>query len=293
MTAVTFDVDFTDYTSADGAMLDEMDASFGAIKAELQRWPTLRTTWFVRLDAHIGERYGRRDYILAKHASSFDWLRSRGHEISWHHHAFIHGDGAWRPSGDPADVSAQLRASNDLAREHGLLSTRMGWGFHTNETMRTLEELGWTVDSSALPRPAYPWDSLDRDWSITPRRPYRPSVSDYRVPGTPARALLEVPMTTVPLSAPGDSQPDVMRYINPAYRPAVFADAVERVEAGEDPVLICHPYELVASDSSHPLLAFDIAAFRANVEHLVARGDSFATISEHAANLAADMTESS
>lgn len=293
MTAVTFDVDFTDYTSAGKENLDEIEASFVAIRGELERLPAFRATWFVRLDAHIGHVYGRADYILRRHAGAFDWLRSRGHEIAWHHHAFEQHDGEWRPTADDAVVAEQLRAESDLARHHGLGASRMGWGFHTNRTMAALDELGWQIDSTALPRPSYPWDALPRDWSVSPQHPYHPSRADYRVPGTPARALLEIPMTTVLLSSRDDSQPGVVRYVNPAYRPETFAEALSKVPAAVEPVLICHPYELVPSRSTHSMIAFDIGAFRSNLELLVARGDVFSTISEVAARAGAFVMPSS
>ena len=283
MTAVTFDVDFTDYTSADGEMLDEMDASFNLIQDRLKRWPQLKTTWFVRIDRQIAARYGRPDHIVRKHLRSLEWLRANGHEIGWHHHAFESKDGHWRPSSDAATVSSQLREMSGVAQANAMSASRMGWGFHRNETMATLDELGWRVDSTAMPRPSYAWDSVTRDWSTTPQHPYRPSVSDYRVPDEPMRALVEVPITMVPITTSQDTQPDVLRYLNPAYHPDVFAAALARVEVGAEPVMVCHPYEILPSRASHPLIAFDPAALTTNLELLVAQGDALSTISEIAA----------
>lgn len=283
MTAVTFDVDFTDYTSSTGEMLDEIDASFGIIHNALKLWPELKTTWFVRVDNHVALHYGKADYILSKHATAFELLRSSGHEIGWHHHAFVETSAGWRPTSDVGAVVAQLEANSDLAQGHLLSATRMGWGFHTNETIATLDALGWRVDSTAMPRPSYLWDTLPRDWSRTPLYPFRPSVADFRVPGEPSRGLVEVPLTMVCIPATGDTQPDVRRYLNPAYRTDVFANAIDKVPAGIEPVMICHPYEVLPARTGHPLIAFDVAAFRANLELIVARASTLSTISEVAA----------
>jgi hypothetical protein len=146
--------------------------------------------------------------------------------------------------------------------------------------METLERLEWSVDSSALPRPQYPWDAVRRDWSTTPRTPYRPSRADYRRPGTPARRILEIPITTVPLEAPDDTQPGILRYINPAYHGDVFRAALARVPEGVEPVLIAHPYEFLSGTRSHPLIAFDASALRRNLALLADRGGASRTVSE-------------
>jgi hypothetical protein len=276
---VTFDVDFTDYAA--GTPFDELETGFPIIRAELARLPQLRTTWFIRVDAHIGALYGSPDHILRKHAQAIDWLRQSGHEIGWHHHAYaLARSGAWHPDTDEARVCEQLRRSSEFAWGHDLVATRMGWGFHTNGTMAELERLGWAADSSAVPRPSYPWDSTSRDWSLTPQGPYYPSCADYRVPGFPERRILQVPMTTVPLASPTDNRPDVLRNIDPAYRPNVFRAALRHVRNDDVTVLVCHPYAVLPTTVAHPLLAFDPSAFRANLEALATRYERFWTMSE-------------
>ena len=279
MIALTFDVDFTDYVSNPEAPLDELGASFKQIREALATFPQVRTTWFIRMDSHIGATFGSPDYIFRKHENVVDWLRAHGHEVAWHHHAYKQVDGQWKPEFDEARIASQLGATSDLAMEYGLAVCRMGWGFQTNRTMEALERLGWRVDCSAIPRPRYDWDTVPRDWTTTPQQPFFPSIADYRVPGDPERALLEVPTSTVLLSTPTDTQPGIVRYINPAYHPKWFRNALDAA-ASDSLVLICHPYELLRSKSAHPLLAFSSEAFFLNMETLVERVTRFGTISE-------------
>jgi hypothetical protein len=277
--AVTFDVDFTDYLA--GEPVDEIAATASLLQAALDRSPAIRTTWFVRIDAQVEALFGTADAILQRHAGFFDWLRERGHEVGWHHHAYRKGPDRWLPETDPARVRDQLPAASGLARIHGMSACRMGWGFHCNETMAELVRLGWEVDSSAVPRPRYEWDAAARDWARTPNHPYRPSVADYRVPGEPSLPLLEVPITTVPLALAGDTRPGVLRNVSPSFRSELFRRAVRLLP--EDAVLICHPYELLPRAGTHHALAFDGAAFCANMEWLGDSGRSFGTIGEVAA----------
>ena len=78
----------------------------------------------------------------------------------------------------------------------------MGWDYHNPQTYNTLEELGVTVEFSAIPG-MRTQSGLTRkraenlfDWYMTPRHPYYPSRADYRRPAgddeTPS-TLMEAP----------------------------------------------------------------------------------------------------
>jgi hypothetical protein len=147
--------------------------------------------------------------------------------------------------------------------------------------MRALDGAGFTADSTAMPRPVYPWSRRAVDWTITPQEPYHPSAADYRAPGGPSLAILEVPISCAVVAARGDNQ-EVVRYVNPAYRTEIFRTSlapwlVRRRLA----VTITHPYEVCAAPE-HNLLAFDIAAFEENVTTIErsARRVEFVTLAE-------------
>lgn len=276
--AVTMDVDFTAYHA--DAPLDELAHCFPAIRDVCRDLPEVRFTWFVRVDAHLAATLGRSDYAFAKHPGAMEWLRAAGHELGWHHHAYREDGGRWVPEWDESRVVDQMRCASDIAKAMDLSVARMGWGFHSNATMAEMERLEWLVDSSAIPRPRYGWAPADVDWSTTPQHPYRPSRADYRVPGAPDRALLELPITTVELPVDTDTQRDVRRYINPSYHTPIFERALDQVEADDDTVLVCHPYEVCPSDATHPLISFDTNVFRHNIELVLQRFGAVSTLSE-------------
>jgi hypothetical protein len=116
-----------------------------------------------------------------------------------------------------------------------------------------------------------------------PNVPYNPSIEDHRVAGTDTRAILEVPITVVPLRLDRDTQPDVLRYLNPAYHHALFRRAVAAVPQDALIVTVTHPYETLSragSSDPHPLLAFDAGVLRENLDFLSVFGRRFVTIRE-------------
>ncbi len=181
-------------------------------------------TWLLRADEQILELEGSYAWVPRTHRALLASLEQSGDELGWHPHF-------WRREPAPArwvqelqDVDWQVemlrRAHADLA---GCLagppqSVRMGWSYHNNRTYRALEDLGVTVECSALPG----YRTLTRrvpatrenlfDWYDTPRAPYWPSRTDYRRParnGEEPSRLLEVPSfvsTSLPWALAGGLQ---------------------------------------------------------------------------------------
>ena len=277
---ITFDVDMTRHVDGNEVSKeDELERCFDTVQAGLEKAGLTKTTWFLRIDANMGQLYGDSLYVFRRHDEKISQLVASGHEIGWHHHAYIHRYGHWLQDTDAKRVVNALLRYGAQAKALGMSTARMGWGFHTNETIAALDALGFKIDSSAIPRPRYRWEQTEKDWSITPQAPYRPSVSDYRRPGYPSLNLLEVPITTTYLPAPGDKE-QVIRYLNPAYRKERFECAVRRVHNNPLLVTVTHPYEVCANGKTHPLLAFDANDFCANLRLLAENGAVFKTMSE-------------
>lgn len=273
----TFDVDFTDYVG--NAQQDELETAFPLIRGVLEQFPEIVTTWFIRIDSQVETIYGSALYAFEKHAEKINWLQQNGHEIGWHHHAYRQNGTAWEQETNVFRICDALMHYGSMARAKNITAARMGWGQHTNETMQVLATLGFKTDSSAVPRPDYSWDKAVRDWSITGQDPYYPAEADYRRPGDSHLPVLEIPMATVPLPLPGDTEPGVIRYINPAYHPEVFRRAMENC-SNAITILITHPYECIGRGTAgHAALAFDVEALRTNFRLLAASGFRFKTIS--------------
>lgn len=288
---LTIDFDLVDHL-AGGADIDEYGAALDPLLDVLSRHPAWKVTWLARLDDGVGRRFGdpTRAYTDA-HARLAD-LIAAGHEIGWHPHSYARHGGEWRQNTDGEAVAAELARYAPTARALGMKAARMGWAFHTNATMRVLSEHGFIVDSSAVPRPVYPWDTA-KDWSITPRAPYRPSVADYRVPGSPALPILEMPMSVAPVPAPYDTSV-VLRYLNPAYHPDILKPVLDTwFPSHRQAVLVTHPHELFPRDTAHPMIASSAAAFETNVAALASAAaacglaPAFLTLSEATAEVRA------
>ena len=261
---LTFDIDFVDYTH-DGAPVDEFSIGFPLILSVFQRHTDCKATWYIRLDAQIERRYGSPDHILQRYESELNELRQGGHEIGWHPHCYVESEGRWKQNIEVCSVVDELTRYAPLARSYGMQSVRMGWGFHTNETMHVMADFGFAVDSSAMPRPRYAWEETTKDWALTPLTPYYPSESDYRVPGEPRLSILEIPISVTRVEAPYDTE-HVLRYINLAYHPDLLRGPLQRwISEYSHLVAITHPYELVSGNPPHGLLAFEWQAFEQNL----------------------------
>lgn len=245
---------------------DEFEAIFPSLRLIFERQRDCKTTWFFRLDDQIKDFFGQPDYLIQKYEKEIQSLYQDGHEIGWHPHFFIYTGGKWRQNKEVIDLMEELVRHAPLAQSYGFRSVRMGWGHHTNETMRLLSDLGFAVDSSAIPRPQYAWDETYKDWVSTPVTPYFPSTSDYRVPGEPALPILEIPMSVTHIEAPYDTE-RVLRYINLAYHPERLKRPLEHwMKRYPHMITITHLDELFPREKAHGLLAFDLNALEQNLK---------------------------
>lgn len=261
---LTFDVDFMDYL--DHTSIDEMDSVFPFIQKVLIQQPSLKTTWFIRLDYGIENTCGAPDYYFKKHSNKLKWLLDNGHEIGWHYHAYKKENGNWIQNTDEAVICRELERYADFIKEYNFVSVRMGWGFHTNKTMKSINDLGLKIDSSAIPRPQYKWELSKKDWRKTGQKPYFPSINDYQIQGKPHLNIIEIPINTIPIGSPDDTESNIFRYINPAYHHSVFTKATKTFfDENNLLVMVCHPYEIMPNKNKHPLLSFDYNEFEKNL----------------------------
>lgn len=288
LVCLTFDLDFTDYAYGINGV-DEFARALPEIFHILEK-DAAKATWFIRLDRQIEVIYGRVDYFFQRYRKEIASLKQAGHEIAWHPHCYVRKGDQWQQNCDSASVAQELAYLAPVAQSYGLQAVRMGWGFHTNTTMTMLADLGFAVDSSAIPRPRYDWEKTVKDWTTTPEVPYFPGKNDYRVPGSPALPILEVPLSVIRVQAPYDTGP-VQRYLNPAYHPDLWRQPLAHwLSQNDHLVTITHPYELLPRSERHDLLSFQTAAFRQNLTYLREIASSkrklphFITMSEFAAS---------
>jgi hypothetical protein len=173
---------------------------------------SVRITWLIRSDAQLKIIFDEYAYPLEHFQDLWKELERQGDEIGWHPHL-------WRWSkqkkcwyeevSDKIWISHCLRNGYKefLAINPNLTSIRMGWGFHNNFTMKTIDDLGLKVDLSAASGLKHLGSPDERgshflnhyDWSITPEKPYHPSQLDYRRRGKnneKSLDIIEIPLTT-------------------------------------------------------------------------------------------------
>ena len=185
-------------------LLDALDA------VEAETGQRLNFTWCVRSDLQMSEVHGHAAWAYLEHAELWSRLEERGDELAWHPHLWRWSDSAhcWRQEmQDEEWIVSCLRTGHRALSDalgHPVTTCRMGWEFHNNLTLRTLEELGVVVDISAVP--GYRCAGVGgrgsdfhrcNDWSITPTAPYCPSAADYRRPVCPGEKelhLVEIPL---------------------------------------------------------------------------------------------------
>jgi hypothetical protein len=214
-----------------------------------------QASWFVRADRHLAAAEGD---ALAAHVRFGGFLRQRlaaGDTVGWMPQAYSAHDGSVDLD-DLATTCARLRAAGWPAD-----AVRMGGCFHDPATMAALAALGVAVDCSALPGREKRDNGWRLDWRGTPAHAYFPSMHDYRRGGSPARELLELPLSMIALAAPYDTAP-LARYFNPAMHPALLAPHLDDLAARTDYVqCVLHPDELVPpTGPGHPLVAYSAQA---------------------------------
>lgn len=263
-------------------------------------------TWLLRADEQIRRVHGEYRWCVRTHQSFWRSLQESGDELGWHPHFWRldTGHGAWFQEIEDVDwqVAMLHQAHDDLATcfSGAPKSVRMGWAYHNNRTYRALEDLGVTVDCSALPgyrtfrgKPPTRGENLF-DWHSSPRRPFRPSRNDYRRPprgGESPFRVLEVPSFvsgSIPWALVSGVQlarktGDLAQLwyairrptycINVTARPVFFAPLVAQLRtalqsAERGPLVFstqCHADEFVPNRSA----LYDIAGVKANLEALV------------------------
>ena len=192
-------------------------------KLESATGSPVRFSWFLRMDPQIEYAYGSPSWVVARYPEIFRELDSAGDELGLHTHAWRWDDpsGRWvTDHGNQEWIEHCVRVSF-LAFQQAIgrpcRSFRFGDHWMNNETMRLLEELGARFDLTVEPgrkRGCYPNGELFTgsipDYRSVPRRPYRPSVANFKEPGFPDSREMQV----IPLSTAKPGPPTIRRLLN-------------------------------------------------------------------------------
>jgi hypothetical protein len=157
----------------------------------------VRFCWNLRLDNQIEHTYGSPDWGVQHYRHLIDGIQAIGDEIGFHTHAWRWGpdEGRWiEDHGDESWVEQCVRRSHRVYRECFGRSPRVftfGDRFMSNRIMALLDELGLVCDVTLEPGhprvrglvPSERSTGWIPDYRRVPRRPYQPSIWDYRRPG--------------------------------------------------------------------------------------------------------------
>lgn len=272
--AITMDFDFPE--SLQGK--DEVELFWPCFEQLIQQVPELKTTWYIRLDEKVQSSFGSADHYFGKHHNKISWLQQNGHETGWHFHAWDMSGGKAKQEIREAEVCRAMRDVKPYLQRWNLQHLRMGWGYHSNQTMALAAELGMKTDASALPKPAYAGEKSTRNWEFTGDLVYKPSVADYRITGTPELDITEIPATCMRLPLPSDKEPNMMRVADLSWNTAWF----ETLIASERKLIhtISHPAALFGTIASSTLNRHSIDNWIHNLNALQQAGYRFATIPE-------------
>lgn len=234
-------------------------------------------SWFMRCDSQIAVTHGSYTYLYKRHSGWWSSRLQSGDEIQWHAHVYKLTDtGAWFQKTDVKDILAELHEARQALESVGIFPRiiRIGESYHSTGLMAGLSELRLEADSTALPGRKRIDAEKTIDWEITGNDPYRPSESDYRVPGDKQLRIWEIPMTTVRTQVSYDRQP-LLRYVNLSFHPhAFFQDLDDHFVRSNILVTMTHPFELVRkflrdSRGDHPLVAFNPASVQKNLNLII------------------------
>ncbi len=167
--------------------------------------------WLLRVDHQIKVMQGAYNSILTEHKDFLESLEVAGDELGWHPHfwQFDKNKSVWFQNYKDTDWQKNMLqeafASFQEIFPGRTKTTRTGWTYHNNYTMKTFGELGVEIDISALPGMKSPPDEKQRsisnfyDWYDSPTEPYYPSIKDYLRPAVndeKSCTVLEVPNLT-------------------------------------------------------------------------------------------------
>lgn len=226
-------------------------------------------TWLPRVDNQIGGIYGDYGAILDRFDGLLQQLAEAGDEIAWHPHLHRRDAGAWVQETDPERLAEILHTALDALHLRGWRprATRMGGNYGSNALMGLLEEIGIEVDSSAMPGRQRNDNHYELDWSDTPPEAFSPALSDYRIPGEPAYALVELPLSMAKVRADYDSQP-YARYVDLSFHPrALQPGLTPLVKQATAIVTDTHPSTVLpgVASSAHGLLSYSLEDFQTNL----------------------------
>ena len=228
-------------------------------KIEINYSFKIPATWFVRCDDEIEEITGERNFLLKEFVNSWYCCEEEGHEIGFHPHLYRRRGNKWEQDFRKNTQLEQLEKSWQAANSSGfqISSSRIGEAYCNNEIMKSLNDLGIKVDSTAMPGRVRKDNERWIDWEKTPDKAYKPSIDDYRVPGVATHSLTELPMSMLLTKAYYDKE-KYSRYLDLSFHTECINFGInELVKNANTIVVVTHLSTLLQNNIPHGLISFD------------------------------------
>ncbi len=230
-------------------------------------------TWFLLSDNRQMEKNQDYTFIYKKYKHFWKDLINKGDELGLHVHLIEKSNDLWVQC---IDDNKNLNTLRELisAWEHliNFKSIRFGYCYQSNRIMNFVNNAGFFIDSSALPRrkvdgPQY------FDWEETPEHPYHPSKQNYKVPSEDNLDILEVPFSIFKSKLKDDKNP-VYRYINLSFHPFILKKEFERIVKTKKILnIVTHFFEFIPrfnlSNKKNLLIAFNSEVLVNNLKNLI------------------------
>lgn len=172
-----------------------------------------KITWLLRSDEQMKVFYDDYAYPVKRFESLWKSCKRQGDEIGWHPHLWDWNDkiNCWYPQLENLKwVNKCLdNGYKNFIKHFSPTSVRTGWNFQSNFVMKKLNDIGITVDLSAIPGEVSisskfgPHPPAYINWDTTKEENYYPSVNDYRRPAKKdedSLEILEMPISSAPIS---------------------------------------------------------------------------------------------
>ena len=153
-----------------------------------------RWNWMVEADNFIEAFHNDTAFMFNNFKKEWRRIEVSGDEVGFHPHIYRQDGIKWVQERDPNKQVELLRDAFTSISRQGFKpqAVKTGWAMMTSVMMRTLDELGFIVDLSALPGLVFD-KKYSYNWLRTPQTPYHPSSLDYQQPGD--LNIIEIPQT--------------------------------------------------------------------------------------------------
>jgi hypothetical protein len=150
-----------------------------------------------------------------------------------------------------------------------------------NEIAKAINQLGISIDSTALPGRYRNDENFNFNWVGTPCEAYYPSLADYRLGSIDfdkRNKFLEVPFTMIKTKTSIDAQP-YFRYFNLAFKNEIVRKYFKIEDLPEKIMCVIHPHEL-SGNKEHHIISYSSRSLVGNLRLMLSKSSNFQSLTQ-------------